>query len=561
MTPKQQLGAEAQIYESMLASRTAMKTVSHDDQLTQRGANPRTGLITPFVTGGGNRESTSNNYVAAQTRHAKWNHRSHSRWKQDDAGWKLTDSPLPSVVAQSTEQSRRATSVKSLQDKFVVDMPGLDNPGLPPMTMEQIRDYQEGSKSMDGRCRTERTVMDLTRTSIQSASSSTRRKEVGTGASPRRDRPTTRQSRCYDSDGLLQAQILNDDGENPFLGGSRSTTPPNQTIHINQYLSMIDLLHSSHFANLPLSYRPPSNLLPGRSLPHSLRSDVSVVDAASSRPKVQRQVAAINVPRVRQDTQKDELDKKAQQLRKPSAGVGDVATDGGANIELEKVRAKLRPSQLCKCSRCENSRTVSRDPTPILRVPSGNVMREPALKAKNGQEGAEFLDHTGSDIKGKLVKDEKAEHPAFSTDPPLSHQLDTKSSNDHYMTTPVRTSDLTRSAERTTILLSASDLAWIKRLMAHELQHVISIFRHTPSAVRVLKRGEVGAEAGGEAVKVMLLAVVYLLVLLKIIVTLVRVFELILDIMVVVSWPVRAVGVVVRCYLLGCALCINAFTR
>ena len=53
-------------------------------------------------------------------------------------------SPLLSPIAQSTSEISRRVSIKQLQDRLLVVMPGVDNPDSYNMTMEQMRRYQDG---------------------------------------------------------------------------------------------------------------------------------------------------------------------------------------------------------------------------------------------------------------------------------------------------------------------------------------------------------------------------------------------------------------------------------
>ena len=131
------------------ARRGRMWTVSRDDQLVERGANPRTGLVSPFVVSDNSDECVGGDYIAGgkvgpagpsparRTRSGKW--------KQDSLGWSLVESPLLSPIAQSmSDKLSRAVSIKQLEDRLLVEMPGVDNPDPDNMTDEQIRNYQEG---------------------------------------------------------------------------------------------------------------------------------------------------------------------------------------------------------------------------------------------------------------------------------------------------------------------------------------------------------------------------------------------------------------------------------
>ena len=253
------------------------------------------------------------------------------------------------------------------------------------------------------------------------------------------------------------------------------------------------------------------------------------------------------VPRVRWHTREGETGIKVHQPH--SSKVATLADTSGEKsaTELEVVREKLRPSQICKCFRCLDAHVVSRAPTSILRATSGNAARDPGLTTKNCHRdegvGAGDTKETGA---GRIKK-----IPSTSDQPGL------KSPNE---LSPGRTSDLTRSksfvkrVERVTELLdlaSLTDLKWLKDRAVDAATEVILTFCYTPSALRTLRGGNVFSEVGVEALKTVLLAVLYFLVLLKIAITLARVVRLILSILVVISWPAKIVATVVRWCLLG----------
>lgn len=126
------------------AMRARMRTVSRDDELIQRGANPRTGVVSPELVTDASRESVEDDQIAV--RHRKESGRKKregsSKWKQNDLGWSLVESPSFSPSAESKEPGRAVLADK-LQDQFVVVMPGVDNPAPAEMTPTQIQDYQE----------------------------------------------------------------------------------------------------------------------------------------------------------------------------------------------------------------------------------------------------------------------------------------------------------------------------------------------------------------------------------------------------------------------------------
>ena len=126
-----------------------MRTVSRDDQLIERGANPRTGLVSPFVVSDSSDDNHSHDYVNVakvqpdRRRLPKGRTRSR-KWKQQGAGWSLVESPSLSPIPQSVNGPlSRKVSVKQLEDKLLVAMPGVDDPEPQNMSETQIRRYQE----------------------------------------------------------------------------------------------------------------------------------------------------------------------------------------------------------------------------------------------------------------------------------------------------------------------------------------------------------------------------------------------------------------------------------
>lgn len=134
-------------YQSKVESER-MRTVSRDDQLIQRGANPRTGLVSPLVVSDNSDENLEHDYVSfskMQSDRSFPNRRVRSgKWKQDGVGWSLVESPRLSPIPQSLADSiSRRVSCKELEDKFLVEMPGVDNPEPKNMTEQQMRRYQD----------------------------------------------------------------------------------------------------------------------------------------------------------------------------------------------------------------------------------------------------------------------------------------------------------------------------------------------------------------------------------------------------------------------------------
>ena len=313
-----------QSYASIAAGKAAMRTVGQDDELTQRGANPRTGLVTPVTTGG--RLTTGNDYLKAKVRDPKQRHRSHGRWEQDDMSWSFIDSPLPSPVAQSANVFCRGASIKSLQDHFVVDMPGVDDPEPPQMTMKQIKEYQKSIQKRYGTCE-EQAVKGSDPSPIQKMSPRITKEGNDKGASPHECDPPARQSRLKDSHRLLRARILDESPGNPFIGGLHSTTTVVQPTKLKWFLPKIDLLHPSPISNLPLPDRRLANLSP--SCPQHLKPSADDLSAAPSQPKVRRQGEATKMPRVGLDQCCSDVETNAQHSHERSTVLREeVMTEG-----------------------------------------------------------------------------------------------------------------------------------------------------------------------------------------------------------------------------------------
>ena len=125
-----------------------MRTVSRDDQLVERGANPRTGLVSPFVVSDNSEGRIGGDYIAvdeAGSAGRSLGRRTRSgKWKQDSLGWSLVESPLLSPITQSmSDKISRTVYTKQLEDRLLVERPGMNEPDPRNMTNEQIRKYEE----------------------------------------------------------------------------------------------------------------------------------------------------------------------------------------------------------------------------------------------------------------------------------------------------------------------------------------------------------------------------------------------------------------------------------
>ncbi|KAK0511262.1 hypothetical protein JMJ35_005835 [Cladonia borealis] len=122
--------------------RSRMRTVDSDDRLTVRGANPRTGLVSPAIFSDNSDSSPVEDYI--NIRKPPISRNRSGKWKAEGQGWSLVESPRLSPIPQSTpgQQSRQA-SMKNLQDKLLLEIPGVDSPEPEDMTEQRTREYQE----------------------------------------------------------------------------------------------------------------------------------------------------------------------------------------------------------------------------------------------------------------------------------------------------------------------------------------------------------------------------------------------------------------------------------
>lgn len=127
---------------------TRLFTVNSEDRLTVRGANPRTGVVSPSNHTESSQEDDVPHPACRQ------------RWKMQDDQWICVNvSPSSSEKSSRTKRSlerqghcRKDESSpvpvpdvlsNDWEDRFVVNMPSAKEPNPPTMTPEQIREYQE----------------------------------------------------------------------------------------------------------------------------------------------------------------------------------------------------------------------------------------------------------------------------------------------------------------------------------------------------------------------------------------------------------------------------------
>lgn len=120
-----------------------------DDEFIQRGANPRTGRVSP----GSVTDDSGVTYGQIDVEHQKEaeeeNEEGGLKWKQNKLGWSFAESPTTGSSAEDLRNGLdRAALAKQLQDRFVVDMPGVDNGDPVQLTMREIQQYQEMFRDM-----------------------------------------------------------------------------------------------------------------------------------------------------------------------------------------------------------------------------------------------------------------------------------------------------------------------------------------------------------------------------------------------------------------------------
>ncbi|MCJ1387321.1 hypothetical protein MMC18_000163 [Xylographa bjoerkii] len=110
------------------------RMVSEDDRLQSRGANPRTGIVTPYVVS--DQESADSGYGSdyLRARPHQGPTLNQGSWRQDEKGWSLVEDS--ELVAQVPVQTTKADGFRDL------DRSKIDNPVHSPLASERIIRYQ-----------------------------------------------------------------------------------------------------------------------------------------------------------------------------------------------------------------------------------------------------------------------------------------------------------------------------------------------------------------------------------------------------------------------------------
>ncbi|KAG5304468.1 hypothetical protein I7I50_11569 [Histoplasma capsulatum G186AR] len=136
-------------------NRKHQRTVSRDDQLIARGANPRTGVVSPSVMSGGSSCSAHDSQegnAALQKWHLKGNEWISLDHDEKPPGNEISQTEIPSLqrsiagpvgLSTSAHPAEGAPNLTKLEDKFVVNMPSAREPSPLQMTAQQIVDFQK----------------------------------------------------------------------------------------------------------------------------------------------------------------------------------------------------------------------------------------------------------------------------------------------------------------------------------------------------------------------------------------------------------------------------------
>lgn len=141
--------------------RTHSRTVSHEDVLTGRGANPRTGVVSPSIVSESGQPGDSRGDLGQLPGGHRWRLKG-DQWISIDTR-EETPTPKPPTMKNPPQHpdtssywqpqplpnghisqgSKAPVPLSELEDRFVVNMPSAREPCPPTMTPQQIEDFQK----------------------------------------------------------------------------------------------------------------------------------------------------------------------------------------------------------------------------------------------------------------------------------------------------------------------------------------------------------------------------------------------------------------------------------
>ena len=401
-----------------------MRTVSREDELMQRGANPRTGIVSPYVESDDSRESIRCDYLAVgsvqsppQTKRER-----SGRWKQDHLGWSLVESPLLGPSSGGT--LGHTASAQALQDKFVVDMPGVDNPEPAEMTAAQIERYQEGFERI---CRSDRESAAMAsldcfpsqrprtpehQSMPLSRGQKIRRKEVGSGRVQR--------------SGSTDTIIVRD----PVTASSSST--PRREVHEERRVRIVTP------SRAPTTLLPPTppfdrNLPISYPYPHRDELPVQKTNTAqsASRPTMHQGINhSIPTAAPTLDTTTPIPPSSSLTLSQYLPRLSFLHPSNFASLTTSYRRpAELLPTRLRPVQKVEETKDEFSINDPATSNKVSRTGQRPPMQRQDGSITLPKMNVSGSDQKKKQNKDVRATHPAAESFPstrPRTKNVDLK---------------------------------------------------------------------------------------------------------------------------------------
>lgn len=132
---------------------TRMRTVSKDDYLLARGANPRTGVVTPSIHSDRTAIGEIEDDPSQKSSTSKWRLKG-NQWilgepsptstPQDRLSPEPPPVPLKYGLIYGNARNPSNVPIREMEDRFVVNMPSASEPCPPQMTPRQIKEYQKG---------------------------------------------------------------------------------------------------------------------------------------------------------------------------------------------------------------------------------------------------------------------------------------------------------------------------------------------------------------------------------------------------------------------------------
>ena len=355
-----------------------MRTVSKDDEITVRGANPRTGVVTPWAVSEDSEDSGyASGYLGAC--HALANPRrrdiSHGKWKQDVEGWRLVQSTTP--IAAPWERGHDGLgnfSGKGAADKVMGNVSGVNGSGSLLKGEGQIvgckANVKKALKSARGVAvqvksgKLSSPVQGISHETCSQQLPKIRRKEVGSG--PRRKEPTSK-GIVIDQTGMYYIH-------------NKLSVPPNDEINTGNARKTQ--------GQIPAQY-PPSTILPPHSrdeFPHCFTKHVGYPeDHESLQPSTYNSVK----DQVPDSNQYQSRELKDPSKREPSTNTSPPLPPSisGPNLNqyLPSIRL-LHPSSFTSLPGSYR-RSVSLQPAHIVADQSSENAQEAGSAAKNEHAG------------------------------------------------------------------------------------------------------------------------------------------------------------------------------